>query len=133
MNTLDDLRSILADRAATAGQVRPDLSGVRARAHRRRRTRQAIGATAAATAVLTGAGSWFVGRTPQHDEVTTADTPAFDDQTMAIRVPLETSRTLDDGAVLTLTATPPRPTYGPYGSDHLAHPAGASVRCSGLR
>ena len=122
MNTLDDLRSVLDDRADAAARARPDLDDVRGRAQRHRRSRQRLGAVAAVTVVIAGAGVLLGTWTPRERAVTTPGELA-PDGFVTIEVPLETTRTLGDGAVLTLTATAPRPTYGPYGSDHLTYPA----------
>lgn len=122
MNTLDDLRSVLDDRAnAAAARSRPDLDDVRGRAQRHRRSRQRFGAAAAVTVLIAGVGVLLGTWVPRERAVTTPGdlTPDL----VTIDVPLETTRTLGDGAVLTLTATAPRPTYGPYGSDHLTYPA----------
>ena len=57
MNDLHDLLAVLDDRADHANGVRPDLGAVRTRARRKRRTHQALSATAAVTAVGLGAGA----------------------------------------------------------------------------
>ncbi|HQF93627.1 MAG TPA: hypothetical protein PLS46_05685, partial [Microthrixaceae bacterium] len=76
MNDLHDLLAVLDDRADHANGVRPDLGAVRTRARRKRRTHQALSATAAVTAVGLGAGALVATGSDETDVVTADATTA---------------------------------------------------------